>query len=255
MITSPLGLSTLQQRADLNPTIAPVFYYVIPLPRFDTTFDGLNMMSAGYPLGAIAATSGARWDLRGGVTDGTPARPRVELKSDQRPAMPQLVLGGGFTPRAGTRIGAGFAHGRYRNATATAPAADATVFNLEGEYAFNHTRLSGEWVRNRFGIASGPAVAHAFYVQGVQTITPRIFGAARVARTLTPPIIFGALRPTTVFTTAELTVGYRVTRDFTVRGGYYGQRPYGRPPSIVTNWSNQAAVSIVWARTLAVNPF
>ena len=59
---------------------------------------------------------------------------------------------------------------------------------------------------------------YAFYIQGVQTITPRIFGAARVARALTPPIIFGALRPTTVFTTAELTVGYRVTRDFTVRG-------------------------------------
>jgi hypothetical protein len=59
IITSPLGLNTLQARADLNPTIAPVFYYVVPLPRFDTTFDGLNAMSAGYPLGAIATVSGA----------------------------------------------------------------------------------------------------------------------------------------------------------------------------------------------------
>jgi hypothetical protein len=243
VITSPLGLSTLQQRADLNPTISPVFYYVVPLPRFDTTFDGLNMMSAGYPLGAMAATSAGRWDLRGGVIDGTPARPRVELKRNQRPAMPQLVLGGGFTPRAGVRIGAGLAQGRYRAATATVPAASATVFSLEGEYAFNHTRLSGEWVRNRFGIASGPAVAHAFYVQGVQTITPRWFGAARLARVLTPPIIFGTLRPTTDFTTAELTAGYRLTGDLTLRGGYYGQRSY-----LASAWDNQAAVSVVWAR-------
>lgn len=243
VITSPLGLSTLQQRADLNPTIAPVFYYVIPLPRFDVTFDGLQPISAGYPLGAMVATSGAHWDLRGGVIDSTPARPRVELKRDQRPGSPQLVLGGGFTPRAGLRIGLGFAHGRYREAAAPVPAANATVFNLEGEYAVNRTRLSGEWVMDRFAIGAGPAIARSFYLQGVQTITPRWFGAARVARVRTPPIIVGTQRPTTDWTTAELTAGYRVTRDLTVRGGYYRQRPY-----FASAWGNQAAVAIVWAR-------
>ena len=243
VISSPLGLSTLQQRADLNPTISPVFYYVIPLPRFDTTFDGLLMMSAGYPLGAMAATSGAHWDLRGGVVDGTPARPRAELKRNQRPAMPQLVLGGGVSPRAGIRLGAGFAHGRYRNATTTAPQAQATVFNLEGEYAFNQTRVSGEWIMDRFAIAAGPVTARSFYVQGVQTVTPRLFAAARVAHVLTPPIIFGTERPTATFTTRELTAGYRVTRDVTVRGGYYGQRRYR-----ASEWDHRGAVSVVWAR-------
>jgi hypothetical protein len=240
IITSPLGLSTLQQRADLNPTIAPVFYYVIPLPRFDT-FDGLQMMSAGYPLGAMVATSGARWDLRGGLTDSTPARPRAELKRDQRPAMPQLVLGGGVTPRAGLRLGAGLAHGGYRKATDVVPYASATVFNLEGEYAFNHTRLSGEWIRNRFTATSSPVTAHAYYVQGVQTITPRLFAAVRAARVVTPPLFGG--RPRTGWTTMELTAGYRVTRELTVRGGYYRQRPY-----LATEWDNQGAVSVVWAR-------
>ena len=150
-------------------------------------------------------------------------------------AAPQLVLGGGFTPRAGLRIGAGFAHGQYRKAAGTIPDARATVLNLEGEYAFNHTRLSGEWVRNHFGTTPGPSVARAFYVQGVQTITPRLFGAARLARVVTP------IRTTR--TTAELTAGYRVTREVTVRGGYYGDRRYGG-----TRWDNQAAVSVVWAR-------
>ena len=242
VITSPLGLSTLQQRSDLNPTISPVFYYVIPLPRFDTTFDGLQMMSAGYPLGAIVTTSGARWDLRGGVTDSTPARLRTELKRHQRSPMPQLVLGGGFTPRAGMRVGAGFATGRYRKATAALPDARATVFNLEGEYAFNRTRLSGEWVRDRFGSTTGPTSARSFYLQGVQAITPRVFGAARVARLRTPPLFPGhAVRRT--WTTAELTAGYRVTREWTVRGGYYGQRPYG-----ALDWDHRAAVSIVWGK-------
>jgi len=241
VITSPIGLSTLQQRADLNPTIAPVFYYVSPLPRFDVTFDGLQMMSAGYPLGAMVTTSGARWDLRGGVTDSTPARSRSELKRNQRPAMPQLVLGGGFTPRAGMRIGAGFARGRYRNATATAPEAAATVFNLEGEYTFNHTRLSGEWIRNRFSSSRNSSTARAFYAQAVQTITPRLFGAGRIVRVEAPPFFLSGIR--TNRTTMELTAGYRVSRQWTVRGGYFRERTY-----LATDWANQAAVSIVWAR-------
>jgi hypothetical protein len=241
IITSPLGLSTLQQRADLNPTISSVFYYVAPLPRFDVTFDGLNMMSAGYPLGAVVATSGARWDLRGGVTDSTPVRQRVELKSGQRPAMPQIILGGGFTPRAGLRIGAGFGHGRYRNGTDTVPAASATVVTLEGEYAFNHTRLSGEFVTDRFGTTPGPSIARAFYLQGVQTITPRLFGAARLARAEPPPFFISKIQANRM--TVELTAGYRLTREWTLRGGYYGDRRY-----LATRWDNQAAASIVWSR-------
>lgn len=242
VITSPLGLSTLQQRSDLNPTISPVFYYVVPLPRFDVTFDGLQMMSAGYPLGAIVTTSGAIWDLRGGVINSTPARPRAGLRRNQRPGMAQLVLGGGVTPHAGMRIGAGYARGRYRNATADLPEAHASVFNLEGEYAFNQTRLSGEWVRDTFSATPSRVVARSFYVQGVHTVTPRLFGAARVARVRTPPLFPGPLAATD-WTTAELTAGYRVTREWTVRGGYYRQRPYR-----ATVWDNQAAVSIVWAK-------
>ena len=241
IISSPLGISTLQQRADLNPTMSPVVYYVAPLPRFDVTFDGLNMMSAGYPLGAIVTTSGTRWDLRGGVTDSTPARPREELQSGERPAAPQLVLGGGYTPRAGLRIGAGFAHGQYRKAAGTIPDANATILNIEGEFTVNHTRLSGEWIMDRFGTTPGPSIARSFYLQGVQTITPRLFGAARFARIAPPPFYLSGIRANR--TTAELTAGYRITREFTLRAGYYGDRRYLAP-----DWDNQAGVSIVWAR-------
>ena len=76
VIPSPLGLATLEMRPDLNPTVSPPFYYFIPLPRFDTTYDGVQMMSGGYPLGAIVSTSGERWDLRGGLSTETPKRAR-----------------------------------------------------------------------------------------------------------------------------------------------------------------------------------
>ena len=45
---------------------------------------------------------------------------------------------------------------------------------------------------------AGRSTARSFYLQGVQTITPRLFAAARVAHVLTPPIIFGTERPTTI---------------------------------------------------------
>lgn len=240
IITSPLGLNTLQMRADLNPTIAPVFYYVAPLPRFETTFDRLNAMTAGYPLGAIVSASGSKWDLRGGVTDSSPARPRAPGNSNQPPAMAQAILGGGVSPLAGVRFGAGLAHGGYRRATATAPAGTATVFNLEAEYAFNQTRLSGEWAQDRFKAAPQSFTTRSFYVQGVQTITPRLFGAARHVRTQSPP--FFASGRVAHRTATELTAGYRVTTDWTVRGGYIHERPYSGPGD------HQAAVSIVWAK-------
>jgi hypothetical protein len=241
IITSPLGLSTLQMRADLNPMITSVPYYVVRLPRFDSTFDGVNPISAGYPLGAIVSASGARWDLRGGVTDSTPARPRAPGKSGQAEPMAQAIVGGGFSPIAGVRIGAGLAHGGYRKATPTLPRGTATIVAVEAEYAFNQTRLSGEFVRDRFHAAPQTFIARAFYLQGVQTITPRLFGAGRVSRVQAPP--FFVLGTVAHATTVELTAGYRVTTEWTLRGSYVRQRGYTAPA-----WNNQAAVSVVWAK-------
>ena len=238
IITSPIGLNPLQMRADLNPLISPVPYYVIPLPRFESTFESLQPLTSGYPLGVIVSTSGTRWDARGGVLDTTPARPGVELKHDGHAAQPQVVGGGGFTPRPGLRFGGALAHGRYRDGSETTAEGTATVANLEAEFTVNHTRLSGEWVIDRFQGSTGTVTARSFYVQGVQTITPRLYAAARVARAFTPPV-FGANRRTT-WATSEATGGFRLTPDWTFRAGYFAQRAY------FGVWDHQAAASIVW---------
>ena len=261
IVPSPLGLGTLEARPDLNPTISPPFYYFIPLPRFDTRFDGVQMMSAGYPFGAIVSTSGTRWDARGGVTSGTPARARAELKDGEPRAMPQMILGGGVSPIAGLRIGAGFARGRYRNAEpqaladstdySVAPAAPtfgpaataarATVVNLEAEYAFGHTRVKTEWIRDRFETTATPVTATAFFVQGTHTFTPRWFGAARLTSVDAPLPPGGALTRTRG-SVGEAIAGYRLTPELTLRGGYYTQRYYRAP-----SWDHELCMSIVWA--------
>lgn len=238
IITSPIGLNPLQMRADLNPLISPVPYYVIPLPRFERAFEGLQPLSAGYPLGVMVSTSGSLWDMRGGVLDTTPARAGVELKHDGYAPQPQVVFGGGVTPRAGLRFGGALAHGRYRDDDDSLGDGTATVANLEAEYTVNHTRLSGEWVVDRFQGSTGTVTAHSFYVQGVQTILPRLYGAARFAHVKTPPVF--AVGRSTEWTTAEVTAGIRLTPDWTVRTGYFAQRAY------FAEWDHQAAVSIVW---------
>jgi hypothetical protein len=261
IIPSPLGLGTLEMRPDLNPTIAPPFYYVVPLPRFDQTFDALQVISGGYPVGAIVSTSGAHWDARAGVTSSTPARSRAELKDGQPAAMPQLIVGGGVSPIPGLRLGGGFGHGRYRDPRTTSvtiqsdyvgpdqptqvislPPADATVANVEAEYAFGHTRLKGEWVWDRFETTSTPVTASGFFVQAAQTFTPRWFGSARLTSARAPALVNG-LDDHFRGTVAEAIAGYRLTREVTVRAGYYAERHYG-----VTSWDQQACASIVWSR-------
>ena len=269
IISSPLGLATLELKADRNPTISAPFYYFVPLPAFDGYSDRVTLMSGGYPLGAIVSASGAHWDVRGGVTDSSPARKRNVFAASRPPAASQFVVGGGVTPTTGLRIGAGFARGRYRTHavsqtsatthdesdeageyasgavthTGTAVSGEsATVFTIEGEYAVGYTRISGEWIVDRFDTTISPAVARGFNLQAVQTLTPRWFAAGRTVR-VSSPVLTGPKSGRRAATSAEGTLGYRVTPGFTLRGGYQGSSSLYRP-----TWEHALAVSAVWSQ-------
>lgn len=260
IISSPLGLGTLELRPDQNPLVTNNFYYFAPLPSFDGYQDQVQLLSGGYPIGAIVSTSGERWDARAGVTDGTPARYRKIFAREGPSAMAQFVAGGGVTPYPGLRVGAGFAYGGYRRAEDLLDDPEyyggdwgeggsfhdesATVFNVEAEYAFHHTRLSGEWVRDAFESEQGHAVARGFYVQGVQTLTPRIFAAARFVR-VSAPFSTASSPVRRARSAGELGAGYRLTPDWTLRAGYLATRSYTGDP-----WEHAATVSIVWAQRL-----
>jgi hypothetical protein len=247
IISSPLGIIALEMRPDRNPIIGTPSYYFSPLPSFDGRFDRVQLLSGGYPLGAIASTSGTRWDARAGVTDGTPARNRKMMSASRPPAQPQFVAGGGVTPIAGFRLGAGFARGKYReeitgSTLPTSRSADATVFNLEGEYAIGYTRIAGEWIMDRFESASTPAVARGYLLEGVRTLSPRWYAAARVTRTSTPVFTSG-LRVRRSASAADGTIGFRLSPEITLKAGYQGSRTYMRD-----GWDHAAAVSFVYAR-------
>jgi hypothetical protein len=247
IISSPMGLATLELRADRNPTIGAPFYYFVPLPAFDGHFDGVTLMSGGYPLGAIVSASGLRWDVRGGVTDATPARGRNLFSAARAPAAPQMVMGGGVTPTQGLRFGAGFTRGRYRSNALTyqggpLPDESVSVFNIEGDYAIGYTRVSGEWIVDRFDTAISPAVARGFNLQAVRTLTPRWFAAGRTVR-VSSPVLTGPNPGRRTATSAEANLGYRLTPIFTLRGGYQGSSSLYNP-----TWKHELAVSAVWSQ-------
>jgi hypothetical protein len=248
IISSPLGLGTLELRPDLSPAIKTPFYYYMPLPPFEPRYDGVQLMSGGYPLGAVVSVSGAKWDARGGITDSTPARSSNVFAGERPRAMRQVVAGGGFSPGPGLRFGAGAAHGGYRSRSISAesdtpmPGANVLVFNAEAEYAIGYTRLSGEWVRNRFESPLGDVIARGYFVQAVRTFSPRLFGTIRVARASSPAYT-GFSRERRTMATTELTAGYRLGRNFTVRAGYYASRRFSARQN-----SHTAVMSLVWAQ-------
>jgi len=248
IISSPLGIIALEMRPDRNPVIGTPSYYFSPLPSFDGRFDRVQLLSGGYPLGAMASMSGTKWDARAGVTDGTPARNRKMMSSNRPSAEPQLVAGGGVTPIAGLRLGAGYAHGTYREQTAsTLPvlpiqAASATVFNLEGEYSVGYTRIVGEWILDSFETATNPAVARGYLLEAVRTLSPRWYIAGRTTRATTPVFSAGA-RVRKATGTGDVTLGYRFSPEIMVKVGYQGSRSY-----VATEWDHAAAVSLVFAK-------
>ena len=250
VMPSPIGLGILESRPDRNPVVSQHSAYYLPLPRTDPAAPRTFLIAAAYPLGAQVSVSGRGWDARAAVVDSSPARGRPFIDAGTQPRMRNLVAGLGVTPRIGLRFGAAVAHGGYLAASERAQTPgpysgnrDATLVQLEAEWAFRHTRMAAEWVRNAMETSWDDAVASGGWVEATQTLTPRLFLAARAdAQEYRYERIRGAYE-TQTYKRAEVVLGVRVTPDLTLRGGYLGREGY-----VVSHWDDQIVMSIVWHR-------
>jgi len=245
---SPIGLGVIDTRPSLNPTIAPHISYLSPMPAFDLTVPRVSAISATYPLGAQLTVSSTHWDVRGAVLNSAPTR----IYSVGRPTRPRqtpaFVVGAGVTPLAGLRLGASFAAAQYATAAEVSGPVQAdrsvAIVSGEGEYAVRYTKIAGEILRSSFERTAGRAVAYEWFVQGIQTLSPRWFVAARHEGTQAPGLVTATtIGQKTRLTIGEATVGFRVTPDVTVRSSYYARKSYG-----AAAWDHQVGVSAVWAR-------
>lgn len=244
LIAAPIGLANLTvRRPHLNPTISQPGSLFTPLPVLELRGPRPNLLGAVYPFGGQVTVSGTRWDARAAVIDTSPLRRRRIISDVNPPRFGNVVVGGGVTPVVGFRVGASMSHGGWARA-GEAPTIisnqDATVVTVESEFAFAFTKLSGEWVRDAVETSAGTQVAIGWFVQGHHTLAPRWFAAARVER-MDAPAVLPTLVTDQQFVTVEEILGFRLTPEFTVRGGHRARRGFGR-----RGFDHQVEMSLVW---------
>jgi hypothetical protein len=245
LITSPVGLSNLSLRPQLNPTVAQPSSLFQALPSPEAGSPRITLLGAVYPLGVSATVSGTHWDARGAIIDTSPVRARRTFGSPN-PRFTNLVAGGGVTPIVGLRIGGSITRGAWRRADEAPFSAShrmATLVTLEGEFSFRYTKLTGEWTRDHLETNAGHAIESGWYVQGQQTLTPRWFAAARVERIEGPPRLAALEARRQAFAGSEETIGFRVTPEVTLRVSYRARRLFSQP-----EYLHQAMASVVWAK-------
>jgi hypothetical protein len=241
---SPVGFGLLENRANQN---AGVLWchrpYYMPLPSLGQGTPMLSLVSAVYPTGVQVAASSDRWDVRGAVLDTAPVSFWQDVHKGTTRRSANGVIGGGVTPRPGLRVGAATAWGSVRGATVSNPPVAYGLVNLEAEYAIGHTKVSGEWTRDRFDLARGPVAANGWTLQAAHALTPRLFVHSRATVIEAPSIAAdGGLR-LRQYRSADSTVGYRLDPDVTLRIGHAAVKRWR-----TSDVDHQVGVSLVWAR-------
>jgi hypothetical protein len=139
------------------------------------------------------------------------------------------------------RIGAAAAWGRSGNATVSEP---YRLLNVEGEYAFGYTKISGEWTRDRFETPVGGAVAWGLTLQARQTLAPRIYLHSRATAIESPALAPAAgASPSRRSWYVDSTLGLLVTPEATIRVAHSALRRWNAAAV-----DHQIGVSIVWSK-------
>jgi hypothetical protein len=249
-ITSPIGLSILENRPDRNPVVSPHSTLYLPVPRYEAGTPSTNLLAATYPLGAKVTVSGAKWDARAAIIDGSPIRGRQLFGDDRPPSMANVVAGIGFTPYIGLRLGAAVGFGDYADASEVRDQSRgdrrATLTQVEGEWSFRYTRIAGEFLWTRRELATDDAKVDGGWIEVTQTIHPRLFLVARYDDQWTEwtsvPDNANRHEP---YRRLETGAGFRVMPEVTLRATYMTRKGY-----VVGFWDDQLLASIVFAKRI-----
>lgn len=253
---SPLGLAILENRPDKNPVISQHSTLYLPIPRVSvskptTTYEAGTpttwLLAASYPLGAKVTVSGAKWDARVAVVDGSPIRGRPFFGDNKPPRMANLIAGVGFTPYIGVRFGAAVGYGDYAAASEvrdkTRGDRGAKVAQVEGEWSFRYTRIAGEVVWTERDLATQDATVNGGWIEMTQTLSPRFFAAVRYDDQYTEWVSADGRQLHEPYRRVETAVGYRLLPEVTLRASYLTRKGY-----VVSFWDDQFLASIVVAK-------
>lgn len=246
---SPVGQSLLENRPNRNPVISQHSTLYLPIPRYETGTPTTFLLAAAYPVGAKVTVSGSKWDARVAVIDSSPIRGRPFFGDNKPPRMANVVAGVGITPHVGLRFGASIGGGGYATAAEVRDQArgdrHARLAQVEGEWSFGYTRFAGEWLWTRRELATVDAAVDGGWIEGTQTLSPRVFVATRYDEQWTKWSVPGNLNRREPYRRVESAIGYRVTPEITLRASYLTRKGY-----VVSFWDDQFLASVVFAKKL-----
>lgn len=237
---SPIGLGMTENRANVNPGVLWCHrLYYGRLPSLGPDVERQALVSAVYPVGAMGTVTASRWDARVAVLDRAPTT--VWTTPTRLVAPRHLVVGGGLSPRQGLRIGVAAARGGLEDR-----ASDRSTYqmlNVEADWAFGYTRVSGEWTHDRFDTARGERTASGVTAQIRQTLTPRLFVHTRATSARAPEVAAAGDVRSRTYRAVDSTLGYLVSPDLTMRVGHTVLKPW-----TASSTDHQLALSMVWAK-------
>lgn len=234
---SPMGLGMTENRPNVNPGVLwwhrP---YYMPLPRLGPGLPMVSLVAATYPEGVLLATSGDHWDGRVAVVDRAPVQFWHDDVADEKA---NTILAGGISPRQGLRFGVGTAWGDLMDG----PDGTYRMLNVEGDYSFGYTRISGEVTRDWFAMPNGDHRAWGWTLQAQQTLTPRWFAHARTTGMHAPVLSAGRPPEIRAWHSLDATIGYRVDPEVTLKLGYSAIATWG-----TSDVDHQLGVAFMWSR-------
>jgi hypothetical protein len=239
---SPIGYGITENRPSLNPGL--VWWhrpYYMPLPALAPGFPLTSLISTVYPTGVTAQTSGDHWDARAALVDRAPVQ--FWYGEERVPKGLHTVIGGGVTPRQGLRVGAGTAWGEAARASQGVDTPRYQMLTVEAEWAFAHTKMSGEWVHDRFTLATGDAIARGWTAQVQQTITPRMFAHTRTTFIQSPDGTIPSSPVLRRFRSIDTTLGYRLDPELTLRVSHAAIKSFTK-----ATFDHQIGLSVMWTR-------
>jgi hypothetical protein len=236
---SPIGLGMVENRPNMGAGVlwSHRLYYQ-DLPSLGPGMQPQALVSALYPVGVSVMATKSIWDVRAALMDRAPVDPwTVPVRVG---SVKNRALGVGISPRQGLRLGAATAWGPSQSAVADRT--DYRMVNVEGEWAFGYTKISGEWNRSRFDTPTGDHTAHGLTVQARQTLTPRVFAHSRATLGRTPQVSNRGVETPRRYHAVDSTVGYLLNPDVTLRIGHTLVKSWTR-----TTTDHQLAMSIAVA--------
>ena len=211
--------------------------------------------TADYPRGVKVSGEFTHFDYRAGLVDLPTTH--VNYQPETTPRV-RPVVGGGYTPFVGLRIGGSFTRGAYlnRDLPSAALAGQAwsdyrqTVIATDIEFSRGYLDAHIEAARGTFQVPGlADITGFTYYGETRYAVTPRLFVAARVERNDYPFIRFRASSNTwnahlTDFVDGEIGAGYRLTSSTILKMSWRGDRWWpGRPRSDGSAFATQISQS------------